>query len=132
MSPDNAQGEYPVKPIDIPDAPWRRDNRRGIRMGMRRLRSIRKKRRLTQAQLAAMVGADQSQISKIERGDEAVSLGRIYEIAAALNVSPAELFDPNELQDRILRAVYALPEDQQAAAVRILEAMAEPKPPPKK
>lgn len=93
-------------------------------MAMKRLRAIRERRGLTQAQLAAMVGADQSQISKIERGSEEVSLGRIYAIAAALNVSPAELFDPSELQDRILRVVYSLPEEQREAAIRILEALA--------
>jgi transcriptional regulator with XRE-family HTH domain len=99
---------------------------------MKRLKFIRERRGLTQAQLAAMVSADQSQISKIERGDEAVSLSRIYAIAAALKVSPAELFEPSGVQDRVLRTIHRIPEERREMALRILESIAEDGPSPRR
>jgi HTH-type transcriptional regulator/antitoxin HipB len=51
------------------------------------LRSLRKSRKLTQAQLGAKVGLDQTRIAKIERDPRSVSAGRLFEILAALGVS---------------------------------------------
>ena len=84
---------------------------------MQRLRQLREARGLTQARLAEMVGCDQSQISKIERGSKEISLGRIYEIAAALNVEPSELFEPNE--SRLGRLAMRGDVSPQAVGIRL-------------
>jgi transcriptional regulator with XRE-family HTH domain len=126
----HALGALSGQARNMRNTPWRSRKPRFKTMGMKRLKIIREARGLTQRQLAEMVGADQSQISKIERGDEAVSLGRIYAIAAALNVGPGELFDPSELQDRIMRLVYSLREEQRDSALRILEALVGQQTPP--
>ena len=48
------------------------------------LRSLRKSRALTQAQLAALVGMDQTRIAKIERNPGLVSVNRLLRILTAL------------------------------------------------
>lgn len=50
------------------------------------LRSLRKARRLTQAQLGALVGLDQTRIAKIEQEPLRVSVGQLMKILAALRV----------------------------------------------
>jgi HTH-type transcriptional regulator/antitoxin HipB len=50
------------------------------------LRSLRKIQGLTQAQLGAKVGLDQTRIAKIERDPGIVSLQQLLEILAALDV----------------------------------------------
>jgi HTH-type transcriptional regulator/antitoxin HipB len=50
------------------------------------LRSLRRTRGLTQAQLGAMVGLDQTRIAKIERDPQLVSTGQLLQILAALGV----------------------------------------------
>jgi HTH-type transcriptional regulator/antitoxin HipB len=50
------------------------------------LRSLRKARQLTQAQLGALVGLDQTRIAKIEQQPLRVSVGQLMKILAALRV----------------------------------------------
>ncbi len=50
------------------------------------LRSLRKARNLTQAQLGAKLGVEQARIGKIERDPGNVSVGQLMEILALLNV----------------------------------------------
>lgn len=50
---------------------------------------------MSQEELAAAIGTDQSFISKIERGTSAASLETVARIAAALDVHPGELMDEN-------------------------------------
>lgn len=50
------------------------------------LRSLRKSQGLTQAQLGAKVGLDQTRIAKIERDPGVVSLHQLLEILTALGV----------------------------------------------
>ena len=56
------------------------------------LRSFRKARGLTQAQLGHMVGLDQSRITRIEHHPERVSVHTILQLLAALRVRV--LFEP--------------------------------------
>ena len=58
-----------------------------------RLKAARIKAHLTQAQLGAAAGLDQSAVSQIERGMFAPSLARIKALAAAVGVTAADL-DP--------------------------------------
>jgi HTH-type transcriptional regulator/antitoxin HipB len=50
------------------------------------LRSLRKARGLTQADLGKLVALDQTRIAKIERDPRLVSLGQLMQILAALRV----------------------------------------------
>jgi len=56
-----------------------------------KLREIRKRRRLTQMELARRAGLDQSQISKIERGLINPSLRTVVHLARILDVTLDEL-----------------------------------------
>ncbi len=53
----------------------------------------RKKRKLTQLQLAELVEIDRSHVSAIELGNIGVSLDVLFRICAVLCVAPRELFD---------------------------------------
>jgi HTH-type transcriptional regulator / antitoxin HipB len=50
------------------------------------LRSLRKSRSLTQAQLGAIIGVDQTRIAKIERNPGSVSVDQLLQLLAALGV----------------------------------------------
>lgn len=50
------------------------------------LRSLRKTKRLTQGQLGAMIGLDQTRVAKIERDPTLVSLGQLMKVLSALQV----------------------------------------------
>jgi HTH-type transcriptional regulator/antitoxin HipB len=49
------------------------------------LRSLRKSHALTQAQLGAMLGVDQTRVAKIERNPGAISVDQLLQIIAALD-----------------------------------------------
>ena len=53
----------------------------------------RKRRKMTQLQLAELVGIDRSHISAIELGNVGVSFDVIVKLCEVLGVSPKELFD---------------------------------------
>ena len=50
------------------------------------LRSLRKARRLTQAQLGALIALEQTRIAKIERDPSIVSIGQLMQLLSALQV----------------------------------------------
>ena len=53
----------------------------------------RKRRKMTQLQLAELVGIDRSHISAIELGNVGVSFDVIFKLCEVLGVSPKELID---------------------------------------
>lgn len=53
----------------------------------------RKRKRLTQLQLAELVDIDRSHISAIELGNVGVSLDVIFRLCEVLGITPKELFD---------------------------------------
>ncbi len=53
----------------------------------------RKRKKLTQLQLAELVDIDRSHISAIELGNVGVSLDVIFRLCQVLEVSPKDLFD---------------------------------------
>ena len=53
----------------------------------------RKRRKMTQLQLAELVGIDRSHISAIELGNVGVSFDVIFKLCEVLGVTPKELFD---------------------------------------
>lgn len=53
----------------------------------------RKRKRLTQLQLAELMDIDRSHISAIELGNVGVSLDVIFRLCEVLEITPKELFD---------------------------------------
>lgn len=58
-----------------------------------KIRKIRKERKLTQTDLAARIGIQQSDLSRMEKGEYRVSLDTLFRILAEFNVSISEFFD---------------------------------------
>lgn len=56
-----------------------------------RIRAIRKEKNLSQEGLAALANIDRSYMGHIERGEKNITLTKVYQIADALEVSPAIL-----------------------------------------
>lgn len=86
---------------------------------------LRAARGLTQQELADLAGTTQPHISRLERGDEGVTLGMVYRIATALNVPVWELFaDENTANERlIMDAFRALSHDRQEGWVDLATAL---------
>ena len=68
------------------------DDALGRRVGQR-IRAIRKRRRLTQADLAYLIDRSVEAISAVERGRSAPSLVTLVRLARALDIRPGDLFD---------------------------------------
>jgi transcriptional regulator with XRE-family HTH domain len=82
-----------------------------------KIRQLRKERKLTQTELAARIGIQQSDLSRMEKGEYRVSLDTLFKILAEFNVSISEFFDdvakqsltPRDVQ--IVRELKRLPSD---------------------
>lgn len=86
---------------------------------------IRVEKGLSQEDLAAMVGANQATISKIEKGKGNPTLSMINRIAKALGVHPSALFELDPLRQRAMRAIDAIDEaSKKEAALIVIESMA--------
>jgi len=86
-----------------------------------RIRTIRRAKDITQKQLAERTGLDQSQISKIERGEAGCSVEGLIRIARVLGVSFAELMgetvrEPGEVYQSATNPRAAILADYQAPA----------------
>lgn len=83
-------------------------------MPMLCIADIRKSRGLTQVQLAEKVGISQAHISRLENGDDSVSLKLLAELAQALGVRPSDLLMDRSAKEQILIEAYrsASPEIQ--------------------
>lgn len=65
-------------------------------MVYQRIRQYRKKNRMSQHELAALVGLDQTLISRIERGVRKVSAEELPLFSKALGVTVADLLDEEQ------------------------------------
>lgn len=76
--------------------------------------TIRRLRGLNQEQLAEMAGISQAQISRAEKGDDGVTLGKLKAIAAALRVPLEDLFvERTRMEAEIVQIYRRLPADRQ-------------------
>lgn len=66
---------------------------------MNNLKDIRKKRGLSQRQLAAKSGCSYGFLSDVENGRSNPTIYKAYDLAAALKVSLFKLFPPKESSD---------------------------------
>lgn len=60
----------------------------------RRLRDLRESRNITQVELAALLGVDQSNVSAIERARRSLTIHQVVRIAQALRVSTDAILMP--------------------------------------
>ncbi len=80
-----------------------------------RAAAIRKAKGLTQAELAEMVGTEQPTISRFEKGSDAVTLRLIRQVADALDVTVADLFneDRTQAEQTLIEAFRSLSAERQ-------------------
>lgn len=57
-----------------------------------RVRTLRKKSKLTQAQLAERIDVSTNFIGMVERGERNTTVDKVFKIAEALNITLAEFF----------------------------------------
>lgn len=91
---------------------------------MNRVRNLRKSLRLSQVELAEIVGCSQGMISKIEKGTANPTLDLIEALAKALKTEPASLFGLPETQQRAMDAMSRMDPDLRESALVVLEKMA--------
>ncbi|PVZ66769.1 helix-turn-helix domain-containing protein [Pelagibaculum spongiae] len=56
-----------------------------------KVREVRKEKKISQELLAELAGIDRSYMGYIERGDQNITLTKLYQIASALEVSAKDL-----------------------------------------
>ena len=66
---------------------------RQVQLVGRKIRRLRKERRLTQTELSGRIGIQQSDLSRMEKGEYRVSLDTLFKILAEFDVSIGEFFD---------------------------------------
>ena len=66
---------------------------RQIQLVGRKIRELRKERKLTQVELSARLGIQQSDLSRMEKGEYRVSLDTLFRVLAEFKMSIGEFFD---------------------------------------
>lgn len=93
-----------------------------------RIKELRRNCRLSQEQLAELIGVEPRHISRIEVGENSPTIERLEKISLALNVHMKDFFDFMHLEDRDARAhsieerVKLLPEEYQQIIYKIVSA----------
>ena len=90
---------------------------RQIQLVGRKIRELRKERKLTQVELSARLGIQQSDLSRMEKGEYRVSLDTLFRILAEFQMSIGEFFEgvakesitPRDV--KIIQDLNALPQD---------------------
>jgi len=70
-----------------------------------RLRSLRKERHLTQTELARQIGIQQSDLSRMEKGEYRVSLDNLFKILAVFDIALQDFFAGAKAADEPRRAL---------------------------
>lgn len=102
----------------------------GSNVPLMRLAEIRKKRGLTQVELADMAGCEQATVSRVENGSEAVTLRQLRQLADALGVTLADLFldDRDAAEHTLVRAFRSLPADRRQGWIDLARTLAQSPP----
>jgi len=66
---------------------------RQVQLVGRKIRQLRKERKLTQNELASRIGVQQSDLSRMEKGEYRVSLDTLFRILAEFDMGIGEFFD---------------------------------------
>lgn len=86
---------------------------------------LRKRQRLTQAQVAESMNVEKETVSRIETGVISPSLARLRQIADVLGCTPADLFRPGspdalDQAHKIVELLQGLDENERAMVVRVV------------
>lgn len=92
---------------------------RQVQLVGRKIRQLRKEHKLTQTELSSRIGVQQSDLSRMEKGEYRVSLDNLFKILAEFRMSVGEFFEeiaeesinPRDLQ--VLRDFKRLDEESQ-------------------
>ena len=92
---------------------------RQIQLVGRKIRELRKERKLTQVELSARLGIQQSDLSRMEKGEYRVSLDTLFRILAEFKMSIGEFFEgvaqetitPRDV--KLVEQFNSLPQDAQ-------------------
>jgi transcriptional regulator with XRE-family HTH domain len=66
---------------------------RQVQLVGRKIRQLRKDRKLTQTELSTRIGIQQSDLSRMEKGEYRVSLDTLFRILAEFHIGMGEFFD---------------------------------------
>ena len=90
------------------------------------MRNWRNVRKISQEVLGEIVGASQGMISQWENGESDIPMGRVHDIARALNVSVVALITIDPGPDQEMHAVWqTIPEKRRPLALRMIKNIAE-------
>ena len=92
---------------------------RQVQLVGRKIRELRKEHKLTQVELSARLGIQQSDLSRMEQGEYRVSLDTLFRILAEFQMSIGEFFEgvaqesitPRDM--RLVQDFRSLPQDAQ-------------------
>ncbi len=99
---------------------------RQVQLVGRKIRQLRKDRRLTQTELASRLGVQQSDLSRMEKGEYRVSLDTLFKILAEFRLGIGEFFEeiardsltPHDL--RLVKRFHALDQRTQQEVETLL------------
>lgn len=92
---------------------------RQVQLVGRKIRQLRKERKLTQTELSSRIGIQQSDLSRMEKGEYRVSLDTLFKILAEFKLSIGEFFDDVNRESitprdtHLVRQIKSLDEDSQ-------------------
>lgn len=66
---------------------------RQVQLVGRKIRALRKERKLTQTELSGRIGIQQSDLSRMEKGEYRVSLDTLFRILSEFQITVGEFFD---------------------------------------
>lgn len=92
-----------------------------------KIKELRKKRHLSQKDLAEMAGISVSYLSEIESGKKSPNMRRIAQLAQAIGVRPLDLLTTDQFSEELKNHIVALgllTEDQQNQIFQHAEALA--------
>lgn len=95
------------------------ENVRQVHLVGHKIRELRKERRLTQVELSSRLGIQQSDLSRMEKGEYRVSLDTLFKILSEFKMGIGEFFEPGvddlsgERAARVVQDFNTLPEDAQ-------------------
>jgi transcriptional regulator with XRE-family HTH domain len=90
---------------------------RQVQLVGRKIRRLRKERHLTQTELSSRIGIQQSDLSRMEKGEYRVSLDTLFKILAEFDLSIGEFFDDTAKEPftareaQLVRQLQTLPAD---------------------
>lgn len=100
---------------------------RPVKLVGRKIRQLRKDRNLTQTELSARIGIQQSDLSRMEKGEYRVSLDTLFRILSEFQIGVAEFFDDmarESMSDRdlsLVRDFQALDESSRHEVERLIQ-----------